>query len=46
MGLQVGTLVADLALTDREPQGLSRYSATLPANESSTWLSITLSYGF
>ncbi len=46
VGLHVGTLAMDLALTDREPQGLSRYSAALPAVESSTWLSITLSYGF
>ncbi len=45
-GLHVGSLVLDLALTDREPQGVSRYSATLPAVESSTWLSVTLSYGF
>jgi hypothetical protein len=46
VGLHVGSLVLDLALTDREPRGLSRYSATLPAVESSTWLSMTLSYGF
>ncbi len=46
VGLHVGTLIVDLALTDREPQGLSRYSAALPATESATWLSITLSYGF
>ncbi len=45
-GLHVGSLVLDLALTDREPQGVSRYSATLPGVESSTWLSITLSSGF
>ena len=45
-GLHVGSLVVDLALTDREPQGISRYSATLPAVDSSTWLSITLNYGF
>ena len=32
VGLHVGTLALDLALTDREPQGLSRYSATLPAD--------------
>jgi hypothetical protein len=46
VGLHAGSLALDLALTDREPQGLSRYSASLPAVESSTWLSITLSYGF
>jgi len=46
VGLHLGNLALDLALTDREPQGLSRYSATLPVVESSTWLSITLSYGF
>ena len=46
LGLHLGSLALDLALTDREPQGLSRYSATLSAVESSTWLSITLSYGF
>ena len=46
VGLHLGSLALDLALTDREPRGLSRYSATLPAVESSTWLSITLSYGF
>ena len=46
VGLHVGSLALDLALTDREPRGLSRFSATLPVVESSTWLSITLSYGF
>lgn len=46
LGLHVGTLALDLALTDRQPQGLSRYSATLAAEESSTWLSLTMSYGF
>ena len=46
VGLHVGSLVLDLALTDREPQGVSRYSATLAAVDSSTWLSVTLSYGF
>ncbi len=46
VGLHLGSLALDLALTDREPRGLSRYSATLPVVESSTWLSITLSYGF
>ena len=46
VGLHLASLGLDLALTDREPQGLSRYSATLPVAESSTWLSITLSYGF
>lgn len=46
VGLHLGSLAMDLALTDREPQGLSRYSATLPGVESATWLSITLSYGF
>jgi len=46
VGLHLDNLALDLALTDREPQGLSRYSATLPVVESATWLSITLSYGF
>jgi len=46
VGLHLGSLALDLALTDREPQGLSCYSATLQEVESSTWLSITLSYGF
>ena len=27
----MGSVALDLALTDREPQGLSRYSAALPA---------------
>jgi hypothetical protein len=46
VGLHVGTLALDLALTDREPRGLSRYSPIVPVVENSTWLSITLSYGF
>ncbi len=46
VGLHLGTLALDLALTDREPRGLSRYSPIVPVVESSTWLSITLSYGF
>jgi hypothetical protein len=46
VGLHLGNLALDLALADREPRGLSRYGATLPAVDSSTWLSITLSYGF
>jgi len=46
VGLHLGTLALDLALTDREPRGLSRYSPALPVVDSSTWLSITLSYGF
>ena len=46
VGLHLGNLALDLALTDREPRRLSRYSATLAKVESSTWLSITLGYGF
>jgi hypothetical protein len=46
LGLHVATLTLDMALTDREPQGLSRYRATLSGDESATWLSLTLSYGF
>ena len=46
IGLHTGSVVLDLALTDREPQGLSRYSAALASIESATWLSLTLSYGF
>ena len=46
VGLHVASVTFDLALSDREPQGLSRYTASLPLIESSTWLSLTLSYGF
>jgi len=46
IGLHTGSVVLDLGLTDREPQGLSRFSAALAGVESSTWLSITLGYGF
>jgi hypothetical protein len=46
LGFHLGSIALDLALTDREPRPVSRYSATLPAEESSTWLTITLSYGF
>ncbi|MEN8006309.1 MAG: hypothetical protein ABFS42_04805 [Candidatus Krumholzibacteriota bacterium] len=46
LGLHLGSLSVDLGLTDREPRGLSRYSAALTAADSSTWLAITLGYGF
>lgn len=46
LGLHLGSMALDLSLTDREPRAVSRYSAALPAEDSSTWLSITFSYGF
>lgn len=45
-GLNFNTLVLDVALTDREPRGLSAYSPDLAAAPGATWLSLTLGFEF
>jgi hypothetical protein len=45
-GMNLKSLTLDLALTDREPQGLSRYAPDLGSVPDSNWLSLTLGFEF